>query len=218
MAGPAEKGKPCRFDERKPMETWPGCVIGFVARDGEMLKLYRSDAAEWRLTGRTYSWDSTAYVLAAGDPRIEQEGCSMLFQHNNAAPSSEAAVDDGSPTEKAAPSQEQAEPTPATAESSEGPSHYCYNALRPTKLDANGRIMAFAVWPVVCGPWPAKAKAEHSMQGVTDAPFAGLHVVDDNCSAESEKALRNAAKASEAVAAGFHFGPIEAHWVRDGYR
>jgi hypothetical protein len=211
-------GKACRFDERKPMETWPDCAAGFVARDGEILTLSRivtTDEHGRKVT--SYDWPSTAYVLAAGDPRIEQEGCSGLVQKSNVAASDAEPADATSiPAAAADAPADKAEPPQDSGP--DKPSRYCYAAIRPTKLDSEGRITAFVMWPVLCGPWPTKKEADGSTANVTDAPFPGLRVVDDNCVAESVTALREAAKASEAVAVSMHFGPFEAHWVRDGYR
>jgi hypothetical protein len=101
---------------------------------------------------------------------------------------------------------------------SRDPHGYCYDAVRPTKFDAAGQIVAVVTWPVFCGPWPSKEQSDRMGRTVTVAPFPGLHVVYENCTADSETALREAAKASEAVANSIGLGRAEAHWVRDDYR
>lgn len=89
---PALREKNCRFDERKPLETWPNCVSGYVVRDGKVLEL---DWVQWTERGRTvrtYDWDSTAHVLSAGDPRIDQvegaQNCKRSFRLSRMDPAS----------------------------------------------------------------------------------------------------------------------------------
>jgi hypothetical protein len=191
-------------------------VSSFVVRDGETLRLSWNETVGYGRTDRTYDWNSTAFVLAAGDPRIEQEGCQPSFT----AKKYTASVADEAATEtlpaNAEPPPKKAEPRVDSEPSA--PSRYCYRAVRPTKLDGENRIIAVLAWPVSCGPWPTQAESDRMGKKVATKPFPGLHVVDEDCVAESENALREAAKASEAVTSSMHFGPIEAHWVRDGYR
>jgi hypothetical protein len=97
------------------------------------------------------------------------------------------------------------------------PYGYCYDAVRPTRFDDAGQIVAAVSWPVFCGPWPSAEQSDRTGRTVTVEPFRGLHVVHENCTADSEHTLRDAAKASEAVATTTGLGPAEAHWVRDGY-
>jgi hypothetical protein len=180
----------CRFDERKPLDTWPDCASGYLVRSGEVLELSWSESTEQGRTIRTYDWSSRVHVLAAGDPRIDQvEGCQGLLK-----PRQEVPVGSSQPVD---------------------PDGYCYDAVRPTKFDAAGQIAAIVTWPVFCGPWPSKKQSDRTGREVTDRPFPGLHVVYENCTAESETALRKAARASERVAVSAGLWPVEAHWVRD---
>jgi hypothetical protein len=201
----------CSFDEREPLESWPECVSGHVVHASEFLFLRVSETTVDGQTTGSRDWQSTPYVLADGDPRIEQvAGC---FD-----PAPDASV-------------------------------YCYEAVRPTIFDRDGRIVAFNVWPVWCAPFikdaahqePAAANesaapgqseepnepqtrtpaatpapSEAPSQGTAGTagaePFPGLHRADGRCVADGEESLRNAARASEV------FGFAEAHWVRDGDR
>ncbi len=52
---------------------------------------------------------------------------------------------------------------------------------------------------------------------MTPNRYPGLHLVRSDRIADSEKALRDAAKASEAVAVQMGFVLNSAHRVRDGY-
>jgi hypothetical protein len=186
--------KKCRFDARQPAETWPTCASGYFVRPHEMLFMNWLDTTEHgRRTHRTYyDWTSEAYVLAGGDPMINQvAGCGDLGPHR--------VNEDGSPV---VPSD---------------PRAYCYAVVRPTEFDAAGRIVGIVTWPVFCGPWPSTEQSDRSGHVVTATPFAGLHVVVDNCTADSEQALRAAARASMAVARSIRLEPVPAHWVRDSY-
>jgi len=93
----------------------------------------------------------------------------------------------------------------------ESPPHptFCYDAIRATAFDGEGHITAVEAWPVVCGPWPKDGN-------VTDQPWPGLTLVDDNCHAASEAALREAARKSRDVVRARE-GVTRLHWVRDGY-
>ena len=185
--------KKCRLDERKPAETWPSCASGYVVRPHEILQMSWSDSIQHGRTSRTYDdWTSDAFVLVSGDPMIEQSaGCRNLV-------STRRVNEDGSRV------------TP------HDPNAYCYAAVQPTAFDAAGQIVAIVTWPVFCGPWPSTEQSNRSGHAVTATPFAGLHVVVDNCTADSEKALREAASASKALAIGL-MEPGAAHWVRDGW-
>lgn len=183
-------GKKCRFDEETPFEAWPRCVSGFVVRDDETLQLEWSETTERGRTTRTYFWDSSLHTLSGGDPIVDQvEKCPGLRK----------IYDD-------------------TSGKARDPAGYCFDAVRPTRLDAAGQVIAAVRWPVLCGPWPSKAQAKRSGKVVTAKPFPGLHVVYENCTADSKDSLRRAAKASETLASPNRLGPIETHWVRFGYR
>ena len=97
-------------------------------------------------------------------------------------------------------------------------SAFTYAALRPLSFDKNGKATALDLWAAQCGPLPNKADSKRSegeadARYVTDRPFPGLTVMDDNCTADSIASLRNAAALSEAL--GNH---SQMHWVRDGWR
>lgn len=92
---------------------------------------------------------------------------------------------------------------------------YVYAGGRATKVDDQGRIVAFAFWPVQCGPPPpASAGGEKLGAGGTLHPLAGLIMQPGEpvCSTDSVPALRAAAKASEAWAEKIP----QARWLRDG--
>ena len=88
-----------------------------------------------------------------------------------------------------------------------------YGALRLLRHDEDGKVIAIESWWVQCGPLPQEDPPTLTGGNVTDRPFAGLTVVDDNCLAESADALRNAAILSEALKP-----PNRMRWVREGWR
>jgi len=86
---------------------------------------------------------------------------------------------------------------------------FAYVGIHPRKSDDQGRVVAFTLWPVLCGkPTPGD---EDSM---TKALLPGLEAKpgDPVCTTASKDALRGAARASEPWAPKI----IAAHWVRDG--
>ena len=95
-------------------------------------------------------------------------------------------------------------------------SAYLYGALKPLRLDAGGRVVAFRTWPVLCGPPPEQKpgadKPVAQQRYVTEHPLPGLTIKDNDCLAADQGAVRAAAKASES----WESGPTEAHWIRDG--
>jgi hypothetical protein len=183
--------KKCRFDERRPSEAWPDCAGVFVVRDDEVLTLRRVDT-DGNSKTRTYDWTRAIHILAAGDPRIDQfAGC-------------------GEGSDESADG-------PAGPNASPEADRYCYDAVRPTRID-NGEIVAVESWPILCGPWPINAQdGSQDADAVTTQPFPGLQMVDRDCTADSESDLRAAARASEAIAIAMPFGAARAHWVRNGY-
>ena len=194
-----DRSADCRVDESQPSERWPECAQYFVVREHDVLDLDWTGGAR----DRSYEWSSAAYVLAPGDPLIQQvTPCTAL----GLAPAF------ASPPGDAPPSRSTDTPPPRL-----DPRAYCYSAMRPTRFDSAGRIVSFEAWPVYCGPWPTEEEAERSGGNVTLAPFPGLHVVYENCTAENEEALRMAARASEAMTGSGVPGRVSAHWVRDGY-
>lgn len=97
------------------------------------------------------------------------------------------------------------------------PAAWFYAAVAPTKRDAQGRVIAAAPWPVVCGPPPPdgnKSGPEGKERYVTFRPFPGLEIRDNNCVARRAGAVRNAARASLAWADDLS----EMRWIRDGDR
>ncbi len=182
----------CRVDVEKPAEQWPDCAGASFQRGGESLQMTWEDPDGDGPLGRSFAgWKSIgdAEVIANGDPLIGQ------LELGSDAPegSAEDSADD------------------------EPQWRYMYFAGRPT-LDERGEIVAMETWPVSCGPLPEPKRGKRSddeepVADVTDRPFPGLTVVEDNCTAESVEALRRAATLSE---------PLEPHgttrWVRDGWR
>lgn len=97
------------------------------------------------------------------------------------------------------------------------PVAWFYAAVTPTQQDAEGRVIAAAPWPVVCGPPPPdgnKLGPDGEERYVTLHPLPGLQIRENNCVARKAGVVRNAARASLAWA-----GQIsEMRWVRDGDR
>jgi hypothetical protein len=89
---------------------------------------------------------------------------------------------------------------------------YFYAGLDIKARDPQGRITAYDLWAVACGPPPPEGAAHHR----TEHPFPGLVMEPgdgDDCTTTDPAALRNAAKASRAFAEPGG----GAHWVRDGW-
>ena len=108
----------------------------------------------------------------------------------------------------------------ATASASSSAAHsrpYGYGAVRPTNVDDQGRITAFTLWPIQCGPPPPKDKDGNDTAAATLKPLPGLEMKpgDAVCTTKSVSALRNAAKASEAWAPQPRG---DSHWIRDAQR
>lgn len=59
----------CRFNTRRPVARWPGCARWSVMRGAEWLTLADTAPPGGRVA---WSWNSKAYILAGGDPRILQ--------------------------------------------------------------------------------------------------------------------------------------------------
>lgn len=92
---------------------------------------------------------------------------------------------------------------------------YFYAGLNIKAKDPQGRITAYDLWLVQCGPPPPQTpNAPHRSR--TEHPFAGLVMDPDdgsNCTTADPAALRAAARASKAFAESGGGG----HWVRDGW-
>jgi hypothetical protein len=99
------------------------------------------------------------------------------------------------------------------------PPLYVYGAVEPTKLDADGKIVALTSWLVMCGePPPADAKMPDgkSTRNGTLHPLPGLKMDDsaNDCTTTSPDAIRGAAKASRQWTKPSDL--TRDHWVRDG--
>jgi hypothetical protein len=97
---------------------------------------------------------------------------------------------------------------------------YLYAGLDP-KFDAEGRIIAFQAWPVVCGPPPPPAPgqkaSDDALAAGTKTPFPGMTMDEkgQSCTTTDPAALRNAARASRALVKK----DLPAmRWIRDGDR
>ncbi len=211
----------CRFDARRPLEQWPDCAQGRVIRGSEELDLNYSDKEDehgWRAQSFN-DWTVESFVLAAGDPRIEQRACGPSLVRAEPAVDGtgfEARDEDVSTATRASGGDERFAIDEAVSRLV-----YCYAGLRAETLDAQDRIIAFTTWPIWCGPLPRRAGGEDG-RNITDAPFPGLTVVGEHCVAEDVVALRAAATASETLlrsdgatgASGF----ARFRWIREGWR
>jgi len=96
------------------------------------------------------------------------------------------------------------------------PGAYVFIAVKPTALDASGRIVAATVWPVLCGPPAPQPKPDapvgpSGFPPSTNHPFAGITLGDAGCIPADKAALSKAAKASRALADIV----LDLHWVAD---
>jgi hypothetical protein len=97
---------------------------------------------------------------------------------------------------------------------------YLYVAAHPTKTDAQGRIVAYTAWPILCGPPPppdAKGPDGNATRMGTLRPLPGLTMDKDgnNCTTTSQQVVLAAAKASAQWQGA---DTTEDHWIRDGIR
>ncbi|WP_179506282.1 MULTISPECIES: hypothetical protein [unclassified Sphingomonas] len=145
-----------------------------------------------------YAWSESENMIVDGDPLLRQSTeCPMVEEPAQTLSETAPSIPISAP-----PMEE------TSAETRHA--HYCYEALKATAFDAEGRITAIEAWPVVCGPWPRNGG------NVSDQPWSGLSLVGDNCTAANEAALRDAAKRSREVVERLHFvGHFQ--WIRDGY-
>ncbi|MDP1737688.1 MAG: hypothetical protein Q8L23_09630 [Caulobacter sp.] len=88
-----------------------------------------------------------------------------------------------------------------------------YFGFSVTQRMSDGRIEAYAVWPVLCGPPPPEGtkEADGAPRFATLEPLPGLTIDGNNCTTGSSAAVINAARASRAWEAE----PGTARWVRD---
>ena len=195
----------CRVDEAKPAERWPDCASASFVRGDERWSMEWEASDERRGNGRTFAgWRpgspyDDALFIANGDHLIAQ---AQTQGEAEAAPSAEVVG--------------------ATGEAA--PRAYMYGALRVLQRDAGGKAVEMESWIVQCGPLPERSSRGRGRRSdddppgllednVTDRPFPGLTVVDDNCLAESADAVRQAAVLSEALEP-----PTRMRWVRRGWR
>ena len=182
----------CKVDESKPFTEWPDCAGGGLVTPGSVVKGHKANAPADQL-------EDSPFVLAAGEPRIMQVPVDIdMSMQAEASASGDATVSaSASPPAHARP--------------------YAYAGVRPTRFDDQGRITAFALWPVQCGPPPPKDKNGNDTGAATLNPLPGIEMKpgDAVCSTRSVAALRNAAKASEAWAPQPRG---DSHWLRDAQR
>jgi hypothetical protein len=195
-------GTKCRFDQRKPVGQWPNCAMAFAIRGHE----------QFGLNGGATQSDSRTFLLAAGEPRIEQiEGCPEP-PRPKATPEKAALETDPAPASS---------PTPDEAENRPNPKHrYCFAAVKPVAMDNHNQIIAYDIWFIVCGP--LHTSPTDSSIPVTDTPFSGLHVDGYDCTADDVRSLRNAAASTAVLLQDPLQEPNIMHgrfrWVRNSYR
>jgi hypothetical protein len=188
----------CRYDESRPAEHWPDCADATFVRGDERWSM-RWESVEGRgRRRRTFvGWEP-----AEPDPIGEllvANGDHLLGQSQDGEPGPEESADS----------------------SAEDDRLYTYYGLRPVRRDDAGALLEVEIWLVQCGPLPEPAPRKRRRDGeeresapsVTDRPFPGLTVVDDNCVAESAQAVRQAAVFSESLGP-----PYRLRWIRDGWR
>ena len=186
----------CRVNTEKPAERWPDCAGAYFVRGGEWMTMRWDDPDGPGGRRRVFErWSNDSVLLAAGDP--------VIFQ---------VEMDPGPPAEP--------DPDAVVLESDEPDWRYNYAAMRPTEFDNLGRVVAFEIWSVQCGPLERvfEGGVEYSLEELTEGnateqPFPGLTVVGDHCIAESTDAIRGAAVLSRTLGA-----PTTMRWVRVGWR
>lgn len=88
---------------------------------------------------------------------------------------------------------------------------FLYLGFEPSAQDAEGRITAARIWPVVCGPLPPKGKRG----AVTTKPFKGLTIDGMACTARDIAALRGAAMLSDAMLKDGKKNAVTLRWLKD---
>jgi len=182
----------CQLDETKPIDAWPSCAGGAVAKPGEMVGYDHKDGQG--------VWEHTPFVLAAGDPRVAQLQVDVTTDVQASAEASGGATASAS----------------VTPSGPQKTKPYAYAGAVATKTDAQGYIVALRYWPVMCGPPPPKNDKGEDVAMGTLKPLPGMDMRpgDALCTTRSPAALRAAARASRAWADK----TMEAHWIRDGDR
>jgi hypothetical protein len=87
-----------------------------------------------------------------------------------------------------------------------------YKAVRATERDAQGRIVEFRHWAVVCGPLEPSLGEEYHYRRMSNAPWPGIEPRSEGCFARDQTGLREAAQRSEALAVAAS-PPLR--WLRD---
>lgn len=196
----------CRFDDSKPAERWPECADPSFQRGGEAWSMRWKDSDERGRHRRTFAgWEQDR---AEDDVLFVANGDHLIVQL-----AMQGQVDEPSPGEV----HDEAEPPKTRV-------FNAYGAVLPVRRDEDGNVTAMETWAVQCGPLPEATRSAGGRRGgrnapeersdsVTDRPFPGLTVAEQNCTAESVEALRRAAVLSASL--GDH---NRYHWVRDGWR
>ena len=195
----------CRFDEAKPAEQWPDCADATFVRGEERWSMRWKDTDKRGRHRRTFAGWASDNPL--GEGLFVANGDHLIVQFRSEGTSDV-------PPDTAAEGAGEAE-SPA----------YMYAAIRPAQHDEKGKATVLETWGVQCGPLPEpnpsprrKGRSRHdepeqATASVTDRPFPGLTVVDNNCIAESAEALRRAAVLSEALG-----NQSKTRWVREDWR
>lgn len=90
---------------------------------------------------------------------------------------------------------------------------YWYFGFEATRTEADGRVSAFTIWPVQCGPPPPPPSGEGEPSYVTREPLPGMTIREQNCTTDQPGAVRAAAGASRA----WEPDPDTARWVKARY-
>jgi hypothetical protein len=187
----AEPG--CRVDETRPAERWPECANATFVRGDERWTMRWDPGRRGR---RFAGWEPGDAELS--DALLIDNGDHLIVQDPPPAKEIGQVAEEGSREV------------------------YAYAAIRPILHDDQGNVTALEIWFVRCGPLREDDErrgsrrdddTEQAATYVTDRPFPGLTVVDNDCLATSEEALRNAAVLSEALGP-----PFEMRWLREGWR
>ena len=151
----------CPFDPGKPLGKWPACSSWVLVREADILEYDRDDK----------TWQSTAYLLVDGRPRVLQVTRSAGTDRQG-----QASIDGDEPLND-------------------------YDGLAPTAHDPAGRITAFRLWAAECGPRnDTEYPNDSGPHPTTLAPLPGLTMAEDgqSCLAENQDAVRRSVAASEA--------------------